>query len=393
MNELSIPLNHCLDGISSARIFLAPLNEETDTEIVFEWLDLFCGITSDVQKEEPAKKVKVVAWDLDNTLWDGTLVNDKNVKLRKNALKVIKALDEKGILNTISSKNDYDDAIAKLREFGIEEYFLSPAINWGQKSQNIQKIAEILNLGINSFAFVDDNIRERAEVKESLPMVRVYSDNEIDQLLSYPEFDVPISTESKNRRYSYQQEVSRQQFREEFADNYDSFLKSLEMELTVETVGDENKARCYELLSRSNQLNLSTNRYSPEEYEKLINNKDTLCYSYRCNDKFGDYGIIAFTSVKLHGSTADLTDFVISCRVAKKRVEEAIICTLAQILAKKNIHALNARLIRTKKNGPLASVFEELPFKMESSDNDSIQYYLQPLDKIEQPQIIKIHIK
>ena len=79
--------------------------------------------------------------------------------------------------------------------------------------------------------------------------------------------------------------------------------------------------------------------------------------------------------------------------MAKKRVEEAIICTLAQILAKKDIHALNARLIRTKKNGPLASVFEELPFKMESSDNDSIQYYLQPLDKIEQPQIIKIHIK
>ena len=393
MNEFSIPLNHCLDGISSARIFLAPLNEETDTEIVFEWLDLFSGITSDVPKEEPAKKVKVVAWDLDNTLWDGTLVNDKNVKLRENALKVIKALDEKGILNTISSKNDYDEAIAKLREFGIEEYFLSPAINWGQKSQNIQKIAEILNLGINSFAFVDDNIRERAEVKESLPMVRVYSDQEIDQLLSYPEFDIPISTESKNRRHSYQQEVSRQQFREEFADNYDSFLKSLEMELTVETVGDENRARCYELLSRSNQLNLSTNRYSSEEYEKLINNKDTLCYSYRCNDKFGDYGIIAFTSVKLQGSTADLIDFVISCRVAKKRVEEAIICTMAQILAQKDVHALNARLIRTKKNGPLASVFEELPFKMESSDNDSIQYYLQPLDKIEQPQIIKIHIK
>lgn len=393
MNELSIPLSHCLDNIISARIFLAPLNSETDTEIVFEWLDLFCGISSDVQEEVPAKKVKVVAWDLDNTLWEGTLVNDMNVRLREDAVKVIKALDEKGILNTISSKNDYADAIAKIREFGLEEYFLSPAINWGQKSKNIQKIAEILNLGINSFAFVDDNIRERTEVKESLPMVRVYSEKEIKQLLSYPEFDVPVSAESKNRRHSYQQEVSRQQFREEFADNYDSFLKSLKMQLQISPIDKDNKDRCYELLSRSNQLNLSTNRYTTVEYDNLINNKDVLCLSYKCNDKFGDYGIIAFTSVKLYEDSAELSDFVISCRVAKKRVEEAIICTLSHILAEKGINILNAKLIRTKKNGPLASVFEELPFEIKSSDDNSILYQLQPLDKVEQSQIIKINIK
>ena len=223
-------------------------------------------------------------------------------------------------------------------------------------------------------------------------MVRVYSDLEINNLLSLPEFDVPVTEESKNRRQSYQQEVSRQQFREGFSDNYDSFLKSLEMQLFVEPVNEKNQARCYELLSRSNQLNLSTNRYTTEEYNHLINNNDILCFSYRCYDKFGDYGIIAFTSVKLHHDVAELTDFVISCRIAKKRVEEAIICSLARILADKGINTLYAKLIRTKKNGPLASVFEELPFIKTSSDKDSIHYQLQSLCTIEQPQTIKIQI-
>lgn len=392
-NELIIPLNHCLDSVKRARVFISPLNEETDTEIVFSWIDLFCGAKIETKEEKPADKVKVLVWDLDNTLWDGILVNDKNVKVRENAIALIKALDSRGILNSISSKNDFDEAIAKLKEFGIEEYFLCPAINWGQKSVNIKKIAEALNLGINSFALIDDNIREREEVSQSLPMIRVYSDGEMDSLLEKEEFNVPISEESSKRRLSYIQEVSRQQFKEQFSDDYDNYLRQLGMELTIKPVDEESKERCYELLSRSNQLNLTTHRYSQEEYEQLMNNKEYSCYSVRCKDKFGDYGIISFIAFHIENDTATITDFVISCRVAKKKVENAIIRAMANQLSDKGIRELHAYLIITKKNGPLTDVFKELPFEEVSQDEKSLHFVIIDLKGIGQQDIIGVTIE
>lgn len=388
VNEITVPLNHCLDSTERARIFLTPLNEETDTEIVFGWIDLFCGITYK-NIEKPADKVKVLVWDLDNTLWDGTLVNGE-VKIREEAVSLIKSLDKRGILNTISSKNDYEEAVNKLKEFGVFEYFVCPAINWGQKSINIQKIAKTLNLGINSFAFIDDNIREREEVKEALPMIRVYTDSDINKIVSLEEFNVQTSSESKNRRLSYQQEVSRQLFKEEFSDDYDSFLRSLGMSITIKKVAEETKERCYELLLRSNQLNLSTNRYNQEEYDALLSRPDVLCYAIGCKDKFGDYGIVSFISVKLSGQNADIVDFVISCRVAKKKVEDAIVRAVSKLLSNREVTKLNASLIKTKKNGPLAAVFDELPFKQVSADDKCILYSLSPLSELEGQDIIEV---
>ena len=391
-NVINIPLNGILDGVESAKVFVSPL-DDTNTKIDFSWLDFFYGVREDktIKDEKPADKVKVLAWDLDNTLWDGILVEDESVSLRQEAVDVIKELDARGILCTIVSKNNHEEAMAKLKEFGIEEYFLSPAINWGRKSQNLKAIAENLNLGINSFAFIDDNIRERSEMFTSLPMVRVYADTDMGRLLTLPEFDVPVTEASRTRRQSYLQEVSRKELLSTFKkDDYDSFLKGLEMTLTVEEVGAANNGRCYELLQRSNQLNLSTHRYSKEEYDMLIASPDTICRAFRVKDKFGDYGIVSFVSIKLNSEIAEIVDFVISCRVAKKKVEQAIIISLKGILIEKGVSELKADLIKTKKNGPLASVFEDLPFSKLGEDQERINYSLTDLSAIENPEIIKI---
>lgn len=377
-NEIKIPISSVLKDVSNAKIFITPLNEDSNVRILFSWIDIFSGVSYAIE-EKPSEKIKVVAWDLDNTLWKGTLIEADDVIINEKAVTVIKALDERGILNTISSKNDFDHAMAKLKQFGIDQFFICPAINWGQKSQNLLSIAKTLNLGINSFALVDDNIREREEIAFSLPMVRVYSDEEIGQLLSYPEFDVPVTEMSKKRRESYLQENQRKIFREQFSDDYDSYLKSLQMILQVEEVDSTNKERCFELLSRSNQLNLSTNRYSLEEYNSLLNRENMHCYAYRCSDRFGDYGIIAFLSVCIEGDKARIVDFVISCRVAKKKIENAIITSLAKTCAKIQISTIEAKLILTKKNGPLAAVFTELPFSKVSEDAKSIFYRLDNL--------------
>ena len=388
-NEILIQLVDIKDRDKIIKTFISPL-EDSETKIEFSYIDYFYGIRMyENQQSKPAQKVKVVAWDLDNTLWDGTLVEDEDVRVRNSVVECIKQLDSKGILNTIVSKNDHDKAWKKVEDFGIAEYFLAPAINWGQKSENLKGIAKYLNLGIDAFAFVDDNVREREEVKMALPMVRVYSDEEVSSLLNLPEFDVPVTEASKTRRLSYQQEVSRKQFEAQFTDNYDEYLRSLEMLLTVELINESNTDRCFELLSRSNQLNLSTNRYTQGEYIKLINDPDNLCYSFRCRDKFGDYGIVAFLSLHLDGNMAVIKDFVISCRVEKKKVEEACICSLREVLKKRGISQISAKLIKTKKNGPIAAVFDDLPFKIVRSDNASIDYLLESVDDMVDRGIVK----
>lgn len=390
-NQISIDVSHIESNARHTRIFLTPMNEETNTKIVFNWLDLFkLKQQTDTLTEMPADKVKVVVWDLDNTLWKGTLVNDSQVTPNEEALNMIKELDKRGILNTIASKNDYQPAFDKLTEMGIQDYFLCPAINWGQKSLNIKEIAKRLNLGINSFAFIDDNIREREEVRTALPMVRVYDEKNLLQLLTRDEFDVPVSESSQKRRLSYMQEVSRKQFAEHFSDDYESYLRNLGMTLEVWPVTPQNQKRCYELVSRSNQLNLSTNRYTEEAFQQLLTRKDIKAWAFGCKDKFGDYGIISFLSVQAEGTQGRIVDFVVSCRVAKKKVENAIITSLKERLPAYGITSLTAHLIRTKKNGPLSEVFRELPFNVVSDNDQQTVYELPDLQRITDNQIIKI---
>ena len=386
-NIIRIPIK---DLPAGARVFVTPL-EETNTAIYFRWLDFIKEKKDAASKSEVyAPKVKVVAWDLDNTLWKGTLVNDSNVVLNQAALVVIKELDRRGILNTICSKNDEADALAKIEEFALRDYFLYPAINWGQKSENLKAIAEQLNLGINSFAFVDDNVREREEVSQALPMVRVFADTEISDLLGKDEFDVPVTETSRKRRLLYMEDAKRNTLKASFSDNYDEFLRSLEMVLTVEKINEENKDRCYELLSRSNQLNLSTNRYTAEEYDTLLRDPKNVCLAFRVADKFGDYGIVSFMSLHLDGAKARIMDLVISCRIAKKKVENAIVRSLKPILLEKCVESIEAQLIVTKKNSPLVNVFRDLPFDIVSESPELIHYLLKDVKTIGEDNIIEI---
>lgn len=388
-NELIIPVNNIFrtKDSNNIRIFLTPL-DESNTIISFSWLNLL-NVTIPT-KIPTDKKIKLVAWDLDNTLWEGTLIESEDVKLNEVAVKTIKELDRRGILNVILSKNDYDHAIQKLKELGIYDYFVSFGINWGQKSENLKNIAQRLNLGINSFAFIDDNIRERNDMNAALPEVHIYSEKQINNLLDLPEFEVPITEESSRRRQSYLNEANREKYHAQFNDNYDSFLKGLQMVLRIEYLTDITYERGYELLSRSNQLNLSTNRYTNDEYKKLTSDKNNLCFVFRCQDKFGDYGIISFMSIRINDNQAQIIDFVISCRIAKKKVENAIMYAIKSLLQKKGITRLNAHLIITNKNKPIIDVFNELPFKKKNITDKSIDYYSENLNDIINDNIIQI---
>ena len=113
---------------------------------------------------EKQKAVKCVVWDLDNTVWDGVLLEDERVSLKTSVPNIIRTLDRRGILQSVASKNNPATAMAKLQEFGLADHFLYPQISWNSKATSIQSIVSSINIGIDSVAFIDDQPFEREEV-------------------------------------------------------------------------------------------------------------------------------------------------------------------------------------------------------------------------------------
>jgi FkbH-like protein len=361
------------------RLTLYP-EDNQERRLVFTWLDFVTyrqgqRETRIVPKAQPAVKVKCVAWDLDNTLWSGILLEEGTDKLalRAGIVEVIEQLDARGILQTVVSKNNHDDAWRVIKRFGLEDFFLYPAINWGQKSANLKQIADQLNINIDTFALIDDSSFERAEVEASLPMVRTYSEQEIVQLLARAEFAVPVTQLSGLRRQSYLVEMRRERAKASFTGDYENFLRSCHMRMRLFVPKEEADVdRCMELMQRSNQLNLSTRRYTEADFRTLLTTTGMMCLALECEDRFGKYGIVGFSCIDERGEIPRIVDFILSCRVAQKRVEHTFYLWLAIREQKRGCHKMLAELIKTSRNQALVKVFEELPFKVAREEEPKV---------------------
>ena len=375
-NEYFIPYYNIKltgDGKKVARIYLD--NDAVGT-LTFMHLDFVTISQTDVDNlPSPAKKVKCVAWDLDNTLWKGVIGDTVEgiVEPNKQALSLIKQLDKMGVLQTIVSKNTYDIAWNKIVELGIHDYFLYPAINWGRKSQNMLAIAKEMNINIDTFALIDDSVFEREEVCHTLPQVRAYDVTDIENLLKYPEFDIPVTEESGKRRLSYQTESKRKLIQTSYGDDYDKFLKECCMELTIfKPSVDSEKKRCLELLQRSNQYNVSIMKRTEDDYTALYTNNEYRIYAMHVSDKFGSYGIVGFVSIHVMSNEYELTDFVMSCRVAQKKVERAFFNWLVSTLDTGKTLIVNVH--KTDRNVPLREELQKMPFVIVHDTEDSILF-------------------
>lgn len=380
-------------------IYIYPEVKEKETTMTITALDLVTfkepleNIVP-VQKEAvPASKVKCVVWDLDQTMWSGILIESKpeDIQLKPETIACIKALDERGILNAICSKNDYDNAYEMVKSLGIAEYFVNSKINWNPKSVNIQNIATELNIGIDTFAFVDDSPFERKEVSHTLPMVRCFDVVEIPTLLEKPEFDVPITEASKERRHTYQMLAKRKQLQDEWTGNIDDFLRSCQMVLTLGTPLSTEVMRCFELLQRTNQLNISGRRLALEQVEALIQDSQVDTFVMKCQDNFGEYGIVGFVVIDCKGENPTVTDLVISCRVANKKVEHSLLLWLAERYKLNGAKALRINYKPSKKNGPLSRVFTDLAFAVAEELEDQIIYTLDLTGEIQNLDIVQVN--
>jgi FkbH-like protein len=289
--------------------------------------------------------VKCVAWDLDGTLWQGTLSEGDDVKLTTEAIKAVKALDACGVVNSLCSKNDEDVAIAKLKELGVEELFVFPQINWGPKSESLRRLAEEMNIGLDAMAFVDDREENRAEVRDRLPQVRVIAETEIGQLVGSVKHQAPgLGCE---RRKMYREEMVRRKAVKDFEGDESAFYEASGLDVELLSVEGGRKTRCLELLQRTNQLNLTARRYDEREFDELVG--ATECRAVRVCDKYGDYGVVGF--VAWQGT--HLVECCFSCRVAKRGVERKV---LDQVSAGRHF---TADIVETERNGEIRRIVRE----------------------------------
>ena len=330
---------------------------------------------------------KVLALDLDNTLWGGVVGDDGPEKLALGQevpmgqaycefQSYIKAQKQLGVLLTVCSKNEPENALAGLNHpDGVlkpEDFTLIKA-NWEPKSLNIEQTAKELDLLPESIVFVDDNPAEREIVKGSLPVEAPPLDgveNYIRVLDGGGYFEVTNFSEDDLRRTEmYKQNAERAKMQASFA-NYGEYLDSLEMQAVIEDFSPINLARVTQLTNKSNQFNVTTKRYTQSEMERVYESPDFIRLCGRLTDKFGDNGIVSVVIGHRSGEVLDIDLWLMSCRVLKRDMEYAMLDVFVEEAAKRGVKLIRGYDYPTAKNKLVKDLFADFGFERISEDED-----------------------
>ena len=264
------------------------------------------------------EKIKLVIWDLDDTFWKGTL-SEGAVDIIPQNIQIVKELVDRGIMNSIVSKNDYDKAKKQLESFGIWDMFIFPKISWNPKGEIVKQLLEQCKLRPNNTLFVDDNHSNLQEVKFYNPDIQIL--NATDFTLSILNDDAFKGKDDKSHSRLEQYKILEQRANEEtkYSSNIE-FLQDSHIKVSIEKDCLNEKDRIAELIQRTNQLNFTKNRISKEELESLLTDKASECRLIRVKDRFGDYGIVGFYALK-----GDILEhFLFSCRILGLGVENYV---------------------------------------------------------------------
>ncbi|MEC8556779.1 MAG: SDR family NAD(P)-dependent oxidoreductase [Planctomycetota bacterium] len=327
-----------------------------------------------------AAPIKVVVLDCDNTLWTGVVgeVGPEGLQFSSVQHRLHQRLTELagcGVLICLCSKNEEADvwsAFEAREDFGLDrQTIVAAAINWLPKSQNIRQLAADLNLGLDSFVFLDDNPVECAEVRSGCPEVLTLqwpqdetdAGNLFDHLW---ELDPHASTaEDKKRTQRYKEEFQRQQSRQS-AGSFQEFIDSLELDTDLRELSEEDLPRASQLTMRTNQFNFTTIRRTEAELKELMHDEAFACYTMRVSDRFGDYGLVGFMIGRVDSDALEVDTFLISCRVLGRGVEHRMASELGKFAKEQSLALVRWEHSPTERNTP-ARMFlgkicsEELP--------------------------------
>ena len=334
------------------------------------------------------KNKKALALDLDNTMWGGIVGEDgpENLEMGSETAKgegyrafqeYLSKVKKLGILLTINSKNDEANAIAGLEHpdsvLKPDDFVLIKA-NWMSKDHNIRELADEIDIGIDSFVFVDDNPAEREMVHGQYPEVIAPKfegpEDCIHVLDSSGFFEVAgLTDDDKKRSEMYKANVSRKQQEKKFG-NYDDYLLSLEMRATIKDFEPVYISRIAQLTNKTNQFNLTTKRYSESEIEAIAQDAEYIRLYGRLEDKFGDNGLISVVFGKITDNVLNIDEWLMSCRVLKRDVENAMFDALVEECAARGIDVIRGYYYPTPKNHMVEFFYQEMGFEKIAEDTD-----------------------
>jgi FkbH-like protein len=311
-----------------------------------------------------------VIWDLDNTLWDGILVESDDIRLKPGIKEILDTLDSRGILHSIASKNNYDDAMEKLKQMGLDEYFLYPEINWGAKSIGIGKIRENLNFGMDTILFIDDQPFEREEVKSVHHEITCIDSKDYLKLTEMPRLNPRfITQDSAKRRKMYMDDIKRKVEEENFEGPSEEFLASLDMHFVIHDAVQEDLKRAEELTVRTNQLNATGKTYDYDELDSFRRSDKYKLLVCELTDRYGSYGKIGLALIEMKEEYWHLKLLLMSCRVMARGVGTVLMSHIMQE-TKKAGKKLLADFKKTGRNRMMYVSYKFANFKEVSSDED-----------------------
>ena len=343
---------------------------------------------ADIIKSLFGKNKKVLSLDLDNTLWGGVVGDDgvEGISIGKEVSegqiyyefqKYCKELQNLGVVLSVNSKNDEENALAGLNHpDGVlkPEDFVSIKANWNPKSENLIETASELNLGLDSMVFIDDNPAEQEIVRQHLPNVDVPYVESVDDFIKiiddagYFETTV-LSNEDLDKTNIYKANVNREKLKSSFLD-YNEYLKSLEMELTAESFDSIHFQRIAQLTNKSNQFNLTTLRCTEKDIEKMADSGEYITLYGSLSDKFGNNGVVSVVSGKRMDSKLHIILWLMSCRVLKRNVEQAMMNVLLDKCKEKKIKEVYGYYYPTAKNGMVKNFYEKMGFELVNSNEN-----------------------
>ncbi len=306
---------------------------------------------------------KCLVWDLDNTLWDGVLL-EGGVRLRQEAVTTIAELDRRGILHSIASRGDEDLAMTALRENRIEMFFVAPHINWSAKSQNILAISRKLQIALDAVAFIDDDPFEREQVGYMLPPVLTIPAEEAQGLPGLPAFSPgEITREAGQRRHFYQAEIRRDLAARDFATR-EEFLLSCHMQLAVRPMSDDDIPRVLELMTRTHQLNTTGLVWDRAQLANAFHGQPegTRVTVAELRDRFGWYGIIGAAITETGKNSWKLKYLAVSCRVMGRGIERALLASLLRAALEQGYPSPEAEFRDTGRNRMMRALYQMMGF-------------------------------
>jgi FkbH-like protein len=301
--------------------------------------------------------LKCLVWDLDGTVWDGTLLEGGARSLRPGVADALRTLDGRGIVNSIASRNDESLAMRRLEELGVAELFVEPRIAWVPKSASVAAIGGALDIALDTVGFVDDDPFERDEVARAHPEVPLFDAADVASLVRRPELDPPVVTpEARRRRQMIRTATRRRRDEAEFEGTPEDFLHTLGMELTVRPAAAGDLLRAEELTTRTSQLNSTGRVLARERLAELAGSPDHLLVVADLEDVYGPYGTVGLALVERGDASWTLDLLVVSCRVIARGIGTVLLHHLVR-RARADGAAMRARLIPTARNRPMQITF------------------------------------